>query len=177
MYYVYILLAKAQQVKIYSSVANENTCNWCHFCAFIIYVEHCQFIKSDFIFSNLWLYSDGTEGITLNHCYIIIYQTSTFLCRDDKGTQKNINFDNFYDISLQACRRYVFAVAISYKDLPDEKQLYRTTKEINTTRTIVRSPKFLSICNGNLVWQEDDGDCIDDFLVIKRYVCIFLLSK
>ena len=80
-------------------------------------------------------------------------------------------------MSLQACRSYVFAVAISYKDLPDEKQLYRTTKEINTTRTIVRSPKFLSICNGNLVWQEDDGDCIDDFLVIKRYVSIFLLSK
>ena len=71
--------AEAQQVKICSSVANENTCNWCHFCAFIIYVEHCQFIKSDFIFSNLWLYSDGTEGITLNHCYIIIYQTSNFL--------------------------------------------------------------------------------------------------
>ena len=80
-------------------------------------------------------------------------------------------------MSLQACRSYVFAVAISYQDLPDEKQLYRTTKEINTIGTIVCSPKFLSICNGNLVWQEDDGDCIDDFLVIKRYVYIFLLSK
>lgn len=108
------------------------------------------------------------------------FKLQPFLYRDNKGIQKSIsvsNFDDYYDISLQACRKYVFAVAISYQDLPDDKQLYRVTKEIETAGAIVRPPKLLSICNGNLVWQEDDGDCADNFLVINRYVCIFCIVQ
>ena len=88
--------------------------------------------------------------------------------------QKNISerIDvNHIDIPLQASRKYIFAVAIIHKDFPDRNQLYTTTKEIETAGKTIQPPKILSIDNRNLIWQE--GDFIDNYLVVSRNVCIF----
>ena len=78
-----------------------------------------------------------------------------------------------HDIPVQACRKYIFAVAIIHKNLSEDKQLYATTRQIETPGKKIQSPKVLSTEKGNLIWQEDGGDCADSFRVVCRYVCIF----
>ena len=105
-----------------------------------------------------------------------MYQTQNFFFRDNKGVQKNISKAinvNQYDIPLQACKKYVFAVAIIHNVLSDDKQLYATTKQIETAGKDIHRPKILSTDKGNLVWQEDEGDCVESYRVVSRYVCTF----
>ena len=70
----------------------------------------------------------------------------------------------------------MFAVAIIHKDLPAEKQLYTSTKEIETRGINIRPPIFSSASGGNLVWHEDDGDCVDNYIVFSRYVRNFCIG-
>ena len=96
-----------------------------------------------------------------------------FSFRDNEGMQKSISerIDaNYIDIPLQASRKYIFAVAIIHKDFSDKKQLYTTTKQIETAGAAIQPTKILSVDNGNLIWQEDDF--IDNYRVVSRNVCI-----
>ena len=80
---------------------------------------------------------------------ILSYVIALYLCsklkvfpfRDNEGTQKSISekiVANHSDIPLQAGRKYIFAVAIIHKDFSDKKQLYTTTKQIDTAGTAIR---------------------------------------
>ena len=113
---------------------------------------------------------------------ILSYVIALYLCsklkvfpfRDNEGTQKSISekiVANHIDIPLQAGRKYIFAVAIIHKDFSDKKQLYTTTKQIDTAGTAIQPIKILSVNNGNLIWQEEEF--VGNYRVVSRNVCIF----